>query len=352
MRGDELLPPVEPPSAGFILQLFVIPAVIVACVVGVWFVIESLARRDVQDADAIVAGLRNSSQARFQNAKELADMLRLPQRYPELKTNHELAGKLAGLLDEQIDAADDADAAITMRYFLAGALGEFNVDDGLPVLLKAARSDPERDVRRKAIDAIAVLAGSSATLNPPQALADEELATTLAELADDQDELVRSQTAFAIGLVAADQKEVDPQLIDALHRLSEDLYTDARFNAALALARIGDPQAAGRLAEMFDLEAIGSSLAGEKAMTEGVSEAALRGQKAFKRNTILHNALVGVDQVAKSGNASAADKARLAEAMRTFLAAAPKIEDPAPIPREILDGVTRGLAKLDAGAHR
>ena len=32
--GDELLPPVEPPSAGFIVQLFVIPAVIVLIIVS------------------------------------------------------------------------------------------------------------------------------------------------------------------------------------------------------------------------------------------------------------------------------------------------------------------------------
>src|SRR5439155_23866789 len=34
--GEELLPPVEPPSARFIIQLFVVPALIVALIVAVW----------------------------------------------------------------------------------------------------------------------------------------------------------------------------------------------------------------------------------------------------------------------------------------------------------------------------
>src|SRR5687768_581572 len=91
VSSDELLPPVEPPSAGFIIQLFVIPAVIVAAVVLFWFVIESLARSGEQDPDQIVRDLRSNNQARFQRAKDLADMLRLPQRYPKLKVSHELA---------------------------------------------------------------------------------------------------------------------------------------------------------------------------------------------------------------------------------------------------------------------
>src|SRR5215213_1368621 len=115
VSSDELLPPVEPPSAGFIIQLFVVPAVIVAAVVLLWFLIESLARRSEQDPDQIVAALRSSNQARFQRAKELADMLRLPERYPELKINRELAQKLAVYLDELVEAGDSSDASVAMR---------------------------------------------------------------------------------------------------------------------------------------------------------------------------------------------------------------------------------------------
>ena len=42
--GDDLLPPVEPPSAGFIIQLFVVPALIVLVIVSVWFTFSWLVR--------------------------------------------------------------------------------------------------------------------------------------------------------------------------------------------------------------------------------------------------------------------------------------------------------------------
>ena len=40
---DDALPPVEPPSAGFILQLFVVPGVIVVVVIMIWLMFNWLA---------------------------------------------------------------------------------------------------------------------------------------------------------------------------------------------------------------------------------------------------------------------------------------------------------------------
>ena len=39
----ETLPPVEPPSAKFIVQLFVVPGLIVAAIVGAWLLFGKLA---------------------------------------------------------------------------------------------------------------------------------------------------------------------------------------------------------------------------------------------------------------------------------------------------------------------
>ena len=44
--GESALPPVEPPSAGFIVQLFVVPALIVLAVVGVWALFGKIASSD------------------------------------------------------------------------------------------------------------------------------------------------------------------------------------------------------------------------------------------------------------------------------------------------------------------
>ena len=343
--SDELLPPVEAPSARFILQLFVVPAVIVAAVVLFWMVIESLARRSEQDPDEIVRALRSSSPVRFQTANELADMLRLPDRYPKLKRNRELVQKLAALLDEQIEAGDDGDASITMRMFLCKALGEFYVDDSLPTLLKAARSDPDRDVRRQAINAMAVLAGELSNLKPPQYLESDELVDTLVALGDDPDELIRSETAFALG-VAATAPKADPRLALELEELADDPYTDARFNAAVALARIGHPRAAAGIAEMLDAESIASSLQGEKPMVEDVSEQVLRSQKAYKRDSIINSAISAIYLLLKQGPLPPDAQAALDRALSDFIVQAPKIKAETPIPRELVKAAEKALAKV------
>ena len=347
--SDELLPPVEPPSAGFIIQLFVIPAVIVAAVVAIWFVIESLARRGEQDPAVIVKALKSNNQARFQQAKDLADMLRLPQRYPEMKVSHDLSHQIAGYVDELVAAGRPEDAEVTMRIFLVTALGEFHVDDGLPALLNAAQNDPERDVRRRAINAIAVLAGAMAGLKPPQPLQSEELAEALLRLADDQDELVRSETTFAIGVVAG-APDADARLAEKLVELADDPYTDARFNAAAALARLGSPAAPAAVAEMFDADSLASSLSGEKALTEEVTEEALAAQKAFKRNMILSSALKSTNQLLATPALPAEAFAPLETAVEGFLKSLEKLQKTGPVPDELVDEAERTLVRVKARA--
>lgn len=342
LASDQLLPPVEPPSARFLLQLFVVPAVIVACVVLLWFGIETLARSGEQDPAKIVANLRGANG--FQQANDLASMLAVPERYPQLRTSHELAQGVAQYVDELVAKGDDAESAITMRYILVTLLGEMHVDDGLPVLIKTATSDPERDIRRKAINAIAVLAGSLGRLEPPQYVANDELVTALVELANDQDELIRSETAFALGVTAL-APDADSRLVDALRLLADDPYTDARFNAAAALARIGSPLAPKPVAEMLDLEAIAASIGGEKPITEDQTPAALRSQQAYKRNTIVTSALRSIDALIEH-KLPADAFAPIRTALEKFIAAAPQVQDPAPIPGELLDAAKASLAKV------
>ena len=55
--GDDLLPPVEPPSAGFIIQLFVIPALIVVLIVAVWLAFNWLVRTASSPED-VIQGLK------------------------------------------------------------------------------------------------------------------------------------------------------------------------------------------------------------------------------------------------------------------------------------------------------
>jgi HEAT repeats len=250
VSGDDLLPPVEPPSAGFILQLFVVPALIVLLVVGVWLSFSWLVHRS-QPKD-LIQGLQSSRVARWQRASELADMLR-NEHNEQLKTDTSAAVQLADILNQEIDRAGDQggmdNESVTLRYFLCRALGEFHVPDTLDVLLKAAKTnrDPrEQIVRQGAIEAIAVLSFNLRQLDPPQELPSAELDQTLAQLANDPDDAIRSTTAYALGRIAS------PGSVAQLEVLVDDPDADTRYNAAVALAHQGNAKSVETLAEMLD----------------------------------------------------------------------------------------------------
>ena len=136
-----------------------------------------------------------------------------------------------------------------MRYFVAQAIGAFYVDDGLPALLLAAKTDrgeKEIDARLAAIRAIALLASTMQEKDPNWAAEQTELQSVLHDLSADDSERVRSEVAFAAGVFEGDASK------ESLTRLIDDPYPDARYNAAIALASDGDPAALPVLVEMLD----------------------------------------------------------------------------------------------------
>ena len=341
--AEELLPPIEPPNARFILQLFVIPAVIVLAVVLLWLLVTSLATRGEQDPDKIVQALRSSSAARWQQAKDLTNMLRLPKRYPELKQNAYLARQLAQLLDEEIDAQRTDDNSIQLRFFLCPVRGQFEVDEGLEVLLKAAREDVKMDVRRQAINALAVLAHTFNTMQEPKTLEHEDLVSTFSQLSTDKEDLIRSETAYTLGVLAL-QPKTDPSFTDNLILLMDDLFSDTRYNAALGLARQGNPVAAEVLVEMLDPEAIKISIA----KVDSVAlEEYLPALQSFKRNTILRNALDGMKVLMKKNEHL--DRQPLLNALKQFVEGASSWQVAGELPKELVE-YAQNIQQQYAGA--
>ncbi|MDZ4659869.1 MAG: hypothetical protein SH868_20020 [Bythopirellula sp.] len=333
LAADELLPPIEPPSAGFILQLFIIPAVIVAVVVLLGWLVTTLATTGERDPEQIVAKLRGSSQNRWQEAFELANALRTEERNPELKSNTRLADELAKLLAEEHKAARTDDDSVKLRTFLCSALGAFQVDNGLPVLLTVAHDDVDEAVRGDAINAIAVLAETFRTADPPQALESETFVETFVDLANDQSDMVRSRTAFALGVITL-APDSDPRLTEELEKLVEDLYPDARYNAAMGLARRGSLLAVAPLKEMLDLESLAVSIKGEVRPD----------MQTRKRNTILKNALDAV-VVVKEKNPDA-DLGELQLAVQSFIDTAPEWEQQGAVPPQLVERAREVLEKL------
>jgi HEAT repeat protein len=286
--GVDLLPPVEPPSAGFIIQLFVVPALIVVVIVFVWLAFSWIVRT-ASRPEEVIQGLEAGPRvARWQRASELADMLR-NKRFADFRRSAKAAAHLSGILDREIDQAGAAggmaEGEVALRAFLARALGEFDVNEGIDVLLKAAETsrDPaEQLVRQRALEAIAVRAFNLQELDPPQALSHPGLEPTLSRLAGDEDPLIRRRVAFALGQIGT------PACIERLEVMVDDPDADTRYNAAVALAHRGNDRAGETLAEMLDLE----ESAGLKEETDEQS-------RAMKRAVMVSNALKAVEELGR-----------------------------------------------------
>src|SRR5581483_11046738 len=124
--GDDL-PPVEPPSAGFIVQLFVVPAIIVLAVVAVWALFGRMAaaeqdwHRLVQDLDS--ANPHVSKRAMFGLATLLDNDQRLKDAGQHLAANPQIASALSRQLEKALQAPAKNEEAVAMQVYLARALG-------------------------------------------------------------------------------------------------------------------------------------------------------------------------------------------------------------------------------------
>jgi len=253
MAADDALPPVEPPSAGFILQLFVVPGVIVAVIVLVFLTFTWLARKS--DPQKYIAALQRPGPGRWQAAATLADVLR-DGRYEEFRRDEDACRALAAMLQEEIRRGDEevgrSENAIKLRQFLCRVLGEFHIDAGLAALIEAAttvRYPAELDVQCWALDGLCVLAGSSE--QGPQVLSPEDrdrLTDVLLDLAGDQHAPVRYRVAYGLGVVGGDRAA------QRLEAMLADPNPDVRYNAAAGLARHGREAATEVLLEMLQPE--------------------------------------------------------------------------------------------------
>src|SRR3954463_8706792 len=112
------LPPVEAPSAGFIVQLFVIPAVIVAVVICVWLLFGKLAggERDAMEYVRLIRSSAGNWRSANRAAFELASLI---QNDPKLASDPRLLGELTDLLEHDLDKVENPE----MVQYVALAIG-------------------------------------------------------------------------------------------------------------------------------------------------------------------------------------------------------------------------------------
>jgi HEAT repeats len=332
--GNDMLPPVEPPSARFIIQLFVVPALIVMLVVGVWIVVTWLVHRTTMKPEDLIDGLQTASVARWQRASELADLLR-NERFAEFRNNGKAATQLAAVLDREVNAAGGGERMdeenVNLRYFLARALGEFQVDEGTDILLKTATADrdpQEALVRRGALQALAIRAYNLSQLDPPRTLADPNLEPTLFKLSTDENPLVRSETAYVLGQIGT------PTALAELEKVVGDPHADTRYNAALALSKHGNVAAIPTLAEMLDPDEM-SSIREEPSVPA----------QFYKRSLIVTNALKEVDQLHQAN--PAADFTPVVDSLERIIAADPAALEKARFHPTIVPRAKETLERLE-----
>ena len=246
------LPPVEPPSARFIIQLFVIPAAIVLVLVVAYLAFVQLpfgrlanSGRDVTD---YVRSIKSDNQERrWRSAYDLASLI---HNDAKLAKDPYLLGELTDLLDRELSrSASNKNAKLA--EFLALSLGSFlalksdpvegRPTDPIAALSRAVGPDQPVEVRVAAAISLSRQADrAGGSFGDPSAV------TALAKAAGDGEVEVRQRAAYALGFFSGDES------LSALKtRVNEDEDRTVRYNAAAALARRGDVEAAPVLKEML-----------------------------------------------------------------------------------------------------
>lgn len=271
LQSPESLPPVEPPSASFIMQLFLVPGLIVAAVIGVWALFGQLSSGE-QDWRQLIAEIRSTNEhRRWRGATSLAQVLRadaeLGDAGQKLSANPQIAQELANVMNELLQESVQDKELISQQSFVARTLGWMDSQDiVLPPLMEAVQPKYDQLVRSDALKAIAMLAGR--LHDAGKKLDDEPLAQRVIEASNDGDVLIRQVACYTLGLLHGDA------VIQRLKVLAEDADFNTRVNAGLALARHKLPDGVPVFANLFEV--------GNKP----VDPATMKGESESERRTL------------------------------------------------------------------
>lgn len=256
------LPPVQPPSAGFIIQLFVVPGLIVLAVVAVWAMFGRIAAGE-QDWSKLVLELQSPNnhirkRAMYGLAQVLDQDRRRGEQGQHLAANPEIAQGLAGQLMKELRSGSNSNETVAMQQYLTRALGLLDPAETLtdaPTGANTADNDkpraspaasvaaaltlalePTRDIeiRKSAAASIAFIAGRA--LERGQPLEAPGLVQALIDVSTDRQTILRQAAAFALGLFRS------PEALQPLQVLLGNDDRMTRINAAIALSRSGSTE--------------------------------------------------------------------------------------------------------------
>lgn len=228
------LPPVEPPSAGFIVQLFLVPALIVTVVIGVYLLFGKLASGEQDWRKQLTDVRHDNAHIRWRGALGLAQMLQAnatAEGVP-LSENRDVADELAQLMRDSLAHGTTSKDDYKQQEFLTRTLGLIDVPDvTMPVLLESMNPAEDRDVRKNALAAIATTA--SRFHERGETFDGTDVVPEVIAASEETDQMIRHLATFTLGMFDI------PSARDRLEVLLEHGDELTRANAAIALARGG-----------------------------------------------------------------------------------------------------------------
>ena len=324
----EHLPPVEPPSAGFIVQLFVVPAIIVAVIVGLYLLFSRMAAGEA-DWRQLVSDVRSENpHVRWSGAKQLAMLLTEAANAPagtvepgteSLTTNREIAQTLVEPFQTLSTKSTLADDEALQLEFLGKALGQLDVPDVVvPPLITAAEpgneDEAKRTLRKTSLNSLAMIVGRTRQKGHLAALP-KSFDEHLIAISQDADRLFRNQAAFVLGLSGSSAA------LERLQAMLDDPEELIRVNAAVGLAR-NDSKRGLTVLEQILRDSAEWKLDVPEGKT-GDDVVALEGRR-FEQASMLKNALQAVGDLAPQ--LSDTERERLLKEVRRIGESFPIIE--------------------------
>lgn len=286
--GFEDLPPVEPPSAGFIVQLFVVPAIIVAVIVGVYLLFGQLASGE-QDWRKQLTDIRSDNpHVRWRGAEGLAQMLQADATADgqRLAENRDIAEELSTLLNDSLAKSSSNEDDLKQQEFLVRTLGLIDVDDvTLPAIQSALQPGEDSTVRKNALASVATIANRRSGAGgqfDDGAIIDDIIAAT-----GEQEAMLRHTATFALGLLRS------PAATERLEVLLGHHDRMTQLNAAIGLARRGSLVGLPVLESVL----IDAQTAPDVPVNAPTENQSAESSRAFEQALMLSNTLTALSQL-------------------------------------------------------
>ena len=236
------------------VQFFLIPLAVVAVVVAVYGGFRMMVTDERTPEEYLLDVRTGGRERRWPAAYELSRLMGDPateERHPGL-------GR--ALLDAFVDSRGD-DPRI--RRYLALAIGRLRTPPpGTVEALTEALDDPDSETVISVVWALA-------------SLGDEAVVPLVVSMYQSSDPGVRKMAVYALGVLPDDGGHT------TLRAALDDPVPDVRWNAAVSLARHGDPRSAGVLARMVDRDRVTGLVSPSETRLDPAGEVMISGLRAM-----------------------------------------------------------------------